>query len=85
MVGEKEDGKSGRTVAVFHGGVPTASHFGGIIPAVRATAFWSAVCLPWVALAFLFTGLATRFPLVFTGLVTVAFLSAVVGHEYTHR
>jgi hypothetical protein len=52
-------------------------------PVIRAAGFWSAVCLPWVALGFVVTGEATARPLWFVGIVLAAGIAAVIGKEHT--
>ena len=52
-------------------------------PAVQATGFWSAVCLPWVALGFVMTGTVTTYPLWFSLVVLAAGVAAVIGKDYT--
>lgn len=83
------DGKGDRHSGISHSTpdwsdfpIPHARRLGSI---VRAGAFWSAICLPWVALALLFFGIATSYPLWFTGLIAVAFVAAIVGHDHTRR
>lgn len=51
-------------------------------PAVQATGFWSAICLPWVALGFVMTGTVTTYPLWFSLVVLAAGVAAVVGKDY---
>jgi len=52
-------------------------------PALRAAGFWSAICLPWIALAFVVTGAATTRPVWFSVIVLAAGIGAVAGKNYT--
>lgn len=51
-------------------------------PAVRATGFWSAICLPWVALGFVITGTATARPVWFSLVVFAAGVAAIIGKDH---
>jgi hypothetical protein len=55
-----------------------------LVPVVRGVAFWSAILLPWVVIALLYTGFAMNEPELFTGLVVLNVVSAVAGGKYQH-
>lgn len=79
------DQNSGNNVLVLDGSHPLRRSLRTLAPVFRATAFWVAVALPWIALGLLFTGVATDRPVFFVLLVLVAFLSAFVGRDHTRR
>jgi len=53
-------------------------------PVFHGVAFWGAILLPWVVIGLLFTGFAVDEPELFTGVVTLNLVSAVVGGKYEH-
>lgn len=48
----------------------------------RATAFWTATCLPLVYLPMLLGGFATEHPATVAGLLTLNVLALLFGHEH---
>lgn len=61
----------------------TAAVAGHFRSGVRAVAFWIAALLPLAVLALLATGLADRDPLELLGLLALAAVCAVVGHDHS--
>jgi hypothetical protein len=56
-----------------------------VTPVLLGVAFWSAIVLPWVVIALLYTGFAVEEPGLFTGLVMLNLTSAIVGGKYQHN
>jgi hypothetical protein len=56
-----------------------------LTPVLLAVAFWSAILLPWIVIGLLYTGFAMDEPGLFTGLVILNLVSAIVGGKYQHN
>lgn len=80
---EEREANTGREVPGAREYSSLGQHLETAAPAARAMSFWSAVCLPWVALVLLFTGVATSYPYLFTLLLVATFVAAVFGHGHT--
>lgn len=82
---KKRDSPAENSILTLSGSGSAVEQIRNLVPAARAAAFWGAVCLPWIALFLLFTGVATRYPVLFTLVVAAAFVAAIAGHNHTRR
>lgn len=82
---EKRDSGAGSSVLTLGGASSTVKGLRAVAPVVRAAAFWGAICLPWIALFLLFTGLATSHPIIFTLVVVAASVATLAGHDHPRR